>query len=536
MISPRPGRIAQTNRGDASIGRTQISQPMTFPAPTGGLVTNADVAAQAQGNASVLENFIPTQTGARVRGGYVKHGLTAGGGDIVSMFSYKYGTTEKLFAASANAIFDMTAPPAPPSTVTGDVTGMGSGYWTTFQHTNSGVSYLVCVNGSNNRRLYDGSAWSTTPNITFSDSTTMADLNCGWLFANREFFLKNNSLDAYYLGVASFGGAATLFPLGGVMRKGGALLTGFSWSMETGDGANEFCCFVSTEGEIAVYQGSDPDSADSFTRVGVYQIGKPLGKNAWFRAGGDVLICTADGLIAMSQVFSRGPETLSIVSSSRPIEDIWMRAARDTGANWSVAQWKEENLVFITFPQNPSVTNTTFVMNSTTGKWSIVKNWEASSFASVAGNLYFGSLNGYVYRGDYTGTDDGLSFQCSYLSHFLPVQYGQRIIATMASMNFRASQKPNVKLFARADFDTSVPTVASVSMDSGSSSLWDVGLWDSATWDGSVGTQRYKFRQNVNAAGDFLAIGCAIQSAGDTKLTIEVDLGSIQATAGEPSA
>lgn len=87
--------------------------------------------------------------------------------------------------------------------------------------------------------VYNGTSWTTAPAITFTDGTTMAQLNYGWLFKNREFFLKNGTLDAYYLPVNAVGGAAALFPLGGVMKKGGSLLTGFSWSLESGDGLND---------------------------------------------------------------------------------------------------------------------------------------------------------------------------------------------------------------------------------------------------------------------------------------------------------
>ncbi|MGV2071670.1 hypothetical protein ACQZ4Z_13030 [Agrobacterium vitis] len=535
-IKPRAGRIAQSNRGEVSIGRQQVSQPMQFPAPTGGLVTTADLASQAAGNACVLTNWFPTLKGARIRGGYKAHGLTADGKDIVSAFRYKYGTTERMFVATATAIFDMTAPAAPPATTAAAVSGLTGGDWCTFQHTNAGVSYLVALNGSDTRRLFDGASWTTTPAITFSDSTTMAQLNYGWLFANREWFIKNSSLDAYYIGVAAFGGAATVFPLGGVMRKGGSLLTGFSWSLETGDGTNEYCVFVSTEGEVAIYAGTDPSSSSTWALQGVYQIGKPLGKNAWVRAGGDVLIATTDGLTPMSQVFQRDRESLSLVSASRPIEDDWRTAAISTSTGWTLKLWPEENLLFVSFPRNVAVTDTTFVMNSLTGKWAIIKNWQGLAYECLQGGVFFGSTGGKVWRGDITGSDNGMSFSASYLAQFRPTQFGERANASMASMYFLGSVKPNVLLFARADENRSVPNMNTVSSVNAAGSTWDAGLWDSAIWDGVSQKNRYRFRQNVRASGDLMAVGCVITSSGDTKLDIEVDLGLLQVSPGEMSA
>src|SRR3546814_7978346 len=59
-------------------------------------------------------------------------------------------------------------------------------------------------------------------------------------------------------------------------------------------GLSEQNIFVSTEGEVAVYQGSDPGEAATWSKVGVYRIGKPLGARAHFRGGGDIAIATSE--------------------------------------------------------------------------------------------------------------------------------------------------------------------------------------------------------------------------------------------------
>lgn len=536
-MTVRPARIGQSNRGSVSVGQRVTSQPVTFPAPKGGLVTTMDIASQQPGTATVLRNFFPTLIGSRIRGGSIKEGLAADGGDITSAFKYKYGTNEKLFMATGTAIYNMTSPASPPTTTAADVSGLSGGNWCTFQHTNAGVSNLVCLNGADDRRLYNGTTWTTSPAITFVDGTTMPQLNYGWLFKNRQFFLKNATLDAYYLPVNAMGGAAVVFPLGGVMKKGGSLMTGFSWSLESGDGLSDLCVFVSTEGEVAVYAGDDPASASTFGLKGVYQIGKPLGKNAWIRAGGDILVATSDGLTPISQVFQRDRQALSLVSVSRPIEDDWKKAANATGGGWTLTQWSEQNLVFVTFPENSVVTDTTFVLNVLNGRWSTISNWRALCYATLQGGLFFGSLDGYCWQGDITGTDDGMTFGAMYLSQFSPAgSFGQRANASLAHMYFRAKTAPQVLLFAKADYDKATPSFSSVTIGDTTSSEWDVGLWDVALWDGVSDQNRYQYRQNVRASGDMLAIGCVIISGGDVKLDVEVDLATLQVSIGEASA
>lgn len=536
-MAVRPGRVGQSNRGSVAMGQAVTSQPVTFPAPRNGLVTATDMASQTPGSATVLRNFFPTLVGCKIRGGSQKRGLVADRGDIKSAFKYKYGATEKLFVATNTAIYNVSSPAAPPTTTAADVAGLAGGDWCTFQHTNAGAANLICLNGANDRRIYNGTSWTTSPAITFTDSTTMSQLNYGWLFKNRQFFLKNATLDAYYLPVNGMGGAASLFPLGGVMKRGGSLMTGFSWSLESGDGLSDMCVFVSTEGEVAVYAGSDPSDANNFALKGVYQIGKPLGKNAWIRAGADILIATSDGLTPISQVFQRDRQALSLVSVSRPIEDDWKRAANATGGGWTLKQWPEQNLVFVVFPENTVVIDTTFVLNVLTGRWSTITNWQALCYETLQGGLFFGSIDGYVWQGDTGGTDGGLTFSATYLSQFAPAgQFGQRATGTMAHMYFRGKSRPKVRLFAKADFDKTTPNFSGVTLGNTTSAEWDVGLWDVAMWDSVSELMRYDFRQNVRASGDMLAVGCVITSGGAMKLDIEVDLATLQVSVGEASA
>lgn len=532
-----PARVAQTNRGTTDIGAEQRSQPIIFPAPVSGLVTTTDVASQQPGSASVLNNWLPTLVGARLRGGSVRQGKTEASLPLSSAFKYNFAGAERLFMASVNAIYDMSAPAPPPATTGPVVDGLSGGDWCTFQHTNDGASYLVCLNGVDTRRLFNGSVWSTTPAITFPDSTTMANLSYGWIFKGRQFLIKAGSLDAYYLETLdAVGGDAEVFPMAGRFKKGGTLLTGFTWAIESGDGPNEYCCFVTSEGEVAVYSGSDPGA--DFSIIGVYQIGKPLGKNSWLKFGGDVLVATVDGLFALSIVFNRPSVELTLNALSRPIDSEWRYAANLTGAGWTMTLWSEENLVFVSFPEVSGMSSTSFVFHTQTKKWSFVSGWPALCFATFQKGIYFGGAQGYAWQGDYTGSDDGYPFPASYLSSFNPVGgFGQKKIASLARMRLKAAQKPAVRLFARADMDTSVPPFATVSQTINNTSLWDVGKWDEAVWDGGSNVKEiYSYRQNVRAEGEMLALGVVLLSGGAIKLNVELDIGSLQVTSGLASS
>lgn len=534
MINVRPGRLPKPT-GSSGNGNQPTAAPLVYPAPKLGLITTAGLADEISGAASVLDNWLPTIRGARIRGGSAKTGLVASETDIVSSFRYRYAGIEKLFMATSAAIYDVSSPPPLPSTVTASVSGLGGGDWSTFQHTTDAGGYLIAVNGVNERRVFNGTSWATTPALTFDvgDTTTSASFSHGWLFKRREFFVKAGSLDAYYIeNVGSIGGSVKVFPLGGTFSKGGTLLTGFSWSIESGDGPNAYCVFVSTEGEAAVYSGSDPGA--DFSIIGVYQLGKPLGKLAYLPLGGDVLVCTVSGLRSMSSVLQRGDEAQAI---SYPIEEEWSLAAISTGGDWKMTLWEEQNLILISFPPTVVVPETTFVLHSQTKRWAFIRNWPARCFGTREGQLFFGGVEGFIWSGDLGGSDDGQPFQATYLSQFLAAsKFGQRKSASLAHMYLRGKEEPNVLLFARADGDTSIPTQSAVTVGNENSSVWDLGLWDLAVWDQVSFLQRFDYRQNVRATGETLAVGCAVTSSGQFQLSLQLDMATLQVHAGEIAA
>jgi hypothetical protein len=295
---------------------------------------------------------------------------------------------------------------------------------------------------------------------------------------------------------------------------------------------------MSTEGEIAVYGGDDPSLATEWGLKGIYKIAKPLGKNAFIQAGGDILICTVSGLIPLSQVLQRNRETINLAAISRPIEDDWREVTEMMPYGWSITAWGEKTLALVTFPFTPVAPDVTYVLNTQTSKWSLITGWQARAYASIQGSLYFGDSTGQIWQANQTGSDGGNPFKAIYLSHFMPADgFGRRAQATMAHMVFKGKTIPTIRLFARADGNTTEPTGPGVSERPPALSEWDVSKWDEGIWDaGAEDTTRVRRRQNVRATGDTLALGCVVTSGGPTALQLDIDMGVLQVAGGESSA
>jgi hypothetical protein len=163
-----------------------IVTPTTFPMATGGWMANTNLAAPPESppGAVILENIMPTATGGMVRRG---SNLYATAEDetipIDSVFSYVTGAVKKLFMANAHKIYDVTVVAQAENinlvddlgnaivddlgnqlgqnSLTGldVVTGLTAGDWIDVQFQTTGGIFLVIVNGDDEMRIYDGTAW-----------------------------------------------------------------------------------------------------------------------------------------------------------------------------------------------------------------------------------------------------------------------------------------------------------------------------------------------------------------------------------------
>lgn len=469
--------VRQKKSAPAQKGQTPKprANPYTFPAPIRGWVLNENIATAQQAGARILDNWFPTTTGIRVRGGKTKYATL--GGPVLSMFSYESGATEKLFAASSTAIYDITSVADPLVVPTPSLGSMTAGYYSFVQFGTAAGDFLVIANGADSVRNYNGSSWST-PSIT---GVTSANLSHVWSFGNRLFFVEEGTLSAWYLPVDSIAGAATEFPMAGVFSKGGSLLFGAKWSMDAGDGLDDKCVFVSTEGEVAVYEGTDPSSATTWRRAGLYELPRPLGRRPYVQAGGDLLIATEVGAVPVSAAISRDIGALDGSAVSRPISPYWQkRAAALAGQNWEMLKIPRANMMVVSQPddENPSC----LVANLQTGAWARFTGWDTQCLGIFNGQGYFGSADNCVYQMESGGSDDGATYTCTFLGQFEGMGGMMQKTITQMRPVFRVATPFTPQMSALTNYQEELSAPPS-SVANFTTSLWDGAIWDSALWD-----------------------------------------------------
>ena len=501
--------------------REQQSQVKIFPVPRRGLIRNEAYAVPQGEGAEVLDNFYPTTQSIRPRGGLIRHATV--GGPVTHLADY---TLTSLFATTATAIYDVTNPADPDVAPTPVVTGQTSGDYSSVQFTTPGGIFLILVNGADDLQLYDGTTWATINAGSAPIAITGVDtslLNQAWTFKNRLFFIERNSLSAWYLPTFQIGGAAIEFPLGSVFKEGGRLLFGATWSLDSGEGLDDVCIFVTSEGEIAVYQGTDPASIETWSLVGVYLIGRPLGKNGVFRAGGDLAIATDDGIVPVSQAITQDRSALQTNAITYPIEELWRRTVdiRQGFGPFTMQLWQRESMLLVSTPFDVGQPIITLIANTKTGAWARYTGWDTTAMSILEDRLFIGGNNTHVYQANVSGSDDGVPYSCVVVPRFDSFISAEEKHAVSCRLNAIERTPISYQVFCNADWRVEIPPPFPADPDE-ASAAWGVGVWGEFVWGANGLPVRVSEWRTVQSNGYSLAPGIQILSGRITKPDVDL--------------
>lgn len=384
-------------------------------------------------------------------------------------------------------------------TLTGGTSGHTGVIVKVIDNGTTGTLWLRATTGTfqNNETITDGAGGSATADgvrsllIAALTGVATDEIDHVNVYKNR-LWLTNRTTNAYALATDAITGAtAYTIALAGVYRRGGYIMATASWSFDAGNGPAEVIAFISSEGEIAVYQG-DP-SETTWGIIGLYDCSPMLGKNAFLKVAGDILLVTEIGLVPLSQVKNKDPAALAIAAISRNIQPDWQaEAAARCSLPWEIVKWASRNIAYVTCPVagDESVTPPIcFAVNLETGAWCKVTGWNTRCMILHDDLVYFGTNGGTVMQADITGADDGELIYYAYLGNADHLgALGQYKTVTQARAVFRARAEFNPLIDTLTDYETTLPTYPSAATITSVSSDWDVGLWDVAQWDAATET------------------------------------------------
>ncbi len=469
----------------ASFGKappTQRSQTVSVAAPIGGWNARDALGAMDPLDAVTLTNFWPGTNSVILRNGYTKFatGIT---GTVQTIFAYSSGTSNQLFAAAVDSIYDVTNGGAVGAA---DVTGLSSAKFQYINMTTTGGSYLMCVNGVDKLRTYDGSAWhkdgdGSPYNITGVDTANCANIT---LFKNRVWLIENGSLKAWYLPINSIGGAAVSLDMTSLVQYGGYIMAGMTWTLDAGYGMDDYLAFITSNGEVVVWRLTDPTTPSGISMTGLWKVGSPIGRRCWLKYGGDLLMITQDGVVPMSGSLqsSRLDPRVSITNK---IQYAVSQAVSNYGQNfgWSLLYYPKENQLIMNVPIATGQEQQ-YVMNTITKSWCNFTGWSANCWEIFQDDPYFGG-DGYVGKAwngtvDHTSNINGFALQSFQ-------NYGSATQKQCKMIRYHLLSNGTPAIFGNVNVDYNLADQsAQLSFSTSPYGVWDSGLWDVAYWGGGL--------------------------------------------------
>lgn len=467
----------------------------SVPASVGGWDTLSPIAQMPPDHAVVLDNWIPRPGYLEMRRGSGSYAVVSNSSAVETIMAYNAANpaNSKLFAAAGSLIYDITSGGPNRAFSSGfsngfgtfpqALTGLTSARWqyTNFSNSTS-THYLIAVNGVDDEQIYNGSTWANLSVTGFTAGTIIGITS----HKGRLWFVPTASTLVYYLPVGAISGSATSFELGDFMTKGGYVNAVAAWSVDTRQTVDDYLTFITSKGQVIVYQGTDPSSSTTWALVGVYDVGTPIGRRCFLKVAGDVFILTLDGILPMSQMLSTDRTAANRISLTAMIMDTWRQSANSYSNNfgWQMIAYPKGTLAIANIPTATDSSALQYCMNTLTGAWCRFTGVNAVCWEVFNDVPYYGSANGTVFQWDTTSGDGNTPIVATVQSAFN--YFGSRgrrkkynMVRPLITTDHSVTPGVGINVDYGVTGTASAPSFAGVA-----GSLWDTAVWDTALWPG----------------------------------------------------
>lgn len=505
--------------------RAQVAVTRSIPAPVGGWNTEAPLAAMPAKDAVILDNWIPRAGYVEFRRGFIQQ-VSGTPAPVEAMIAWRGDPQgDKLFACAGNEIYDATDAGALGSALYSVSASTTSARWKHTNFANDAGAFAICANGVNTPIRYDGSAFATlTVTGTGLTATTLSDV---MVHKRRLFWLQGDSLTVWFTDVNAIQGAAGKLPLGGYFYKGGHLVAQATWTLDGGQGIDDYAVFITSEGQVAIFSGIDPADATNWSLVGIYDLARPVGDRPLIKYGADLVVLTYDGVVPLSQALRSTRSRSDQRALTAKVSDAFAKAADQYGANygWSGTLYSGRGaLAIFNIPTDELANAEQYVQSIQTGAWCRFKGIPAICWELANEKIYFGGVEG-VYRWDVGASDDSEPIVGDIKPAFS--DFGNSLIRkhfTMVKAILKAPAIVSPTLEVLTDYQERVPTATPTFIEAGDISPDDADDirddWTGATGIGAVATPRLRVVLVGDEDTDVIAINAAMSDV------LEIEEGS----------
>lgn len=438
----------------------------------------------AEDDAILLDNFFPTESDVMLRKGANDH-VTGIPGQVESLMPYNSATAQTLFAAAGTAFYDVTTAGAVGAAVQSALT---NARWQSINFATTAGQFLLAANGADNIRRWDGTTWVTITGVSTGAITGVATDSIIHLAVhkNRVFLIEKDSLTAWYLPTDAIAGAATAFPLNGVAKNGGYLMAVDTWTIDGGDGVDDYWVAITSEGELIAYKGTDISAAATWALHGVWSVGQPIGRRCFLKVDGELLLITKRGVLPISKVLMS-----KVVDAKAAITDKISKAMTDAatsyGANfgWQLMDYPSGPFVLMNVPVSVGSGQHQYVMNRNTGKWCRFKDIESNCWAILDGEPYWGGdgVVGTLWA-DFDDNSTNINGDLKQAFNYFGARGVLKDFKDVRPI-FAADGAPSILCSLNLDYNDDEPS-GSLSFTPTSYGVWDSAVWDTGIWGGGL--------------------------------------------------
>jgi hypothetical protein len=457
------------------VNRAVKSKDITIPAPIMGLNKEDPVSAMNPLYAVRMDNYIPMDNYVELRPGYSMY-YQFESGKIKTLSSYHYPSHNKFFAVVNGKIWDVTSA----TNVTDMNVTLTNDYCQTVQYKN----YLYFMNGNDTPKAFyvDNNGDEHIGDWGF----TSTNLNASKIIAgtvSKEFlwFIEENTLTVWYSSVAgSISGTLSSFDLSQIAKYGGKLLAIANWTIDGGTGIDDYTAFITSEGEVLVYAGTNPSEATAWELKGSYKIAKPIGYRCTMQYQGDIVIITQDGYFPMGKALATANAGDSLVAFSSKIRGLVIErtSQNKNRQGWQGIIYTKKGYAIFNVPVAEQFEQ--HVININSGAWCRFVGIRAFCWCLFDDNLYFAADDG-VYRFDNAHSDNGVAIDGVVEQAFNDL--GTPNVKKIQLLNPRTKSTAPFELSCYVDMDyrkRNLTYINNIGLTAGS--LWDVSPWDTSYW------------------------------------------------------
>ena len=356
------------------------AETITLPASTGGVNALDPLIATPQQDCYYTFNLMPSEYGLRLRKGYREWATNIGTDpytDVRGVIPFE-GTdpaNNKLFAATADGIYDVTTDgeTSPTKVVTYTVNDDDAGFVTWCEmtvNTTPAETYLFVACPRNGAWQYTESTgvWAR-PSWT---NVTVANVAFVGLHKQRLWVIEAGQADAWYSPVASVAGAFTRFVFGSKFKYGGDLVGMYNWTLDGGDGVDDYMIAIGRGGDVLVYRGQDPADATTWELTGSFFIGKiPQSRRIATEYAGELYLLSVFGVTSVRDLVSGVDPSDTGRGPSAKINRILRPEVKENIAEnaWQLLVNPSDGFLQILQPWQDFGSARQYVQNLLTGAW-----------------------------------------------------------------------------------------------------------------------------------------------------------------------